>query len=109
MHIFGEGTPICIVFSVFFKLEVSILKFGLIVAPLSQKGAVCADTVVGQGNTAAWKMCGLDRNTSLTVFFDVSPSERSSQPGHQNPHLYIQFVTRYLPFCCLWCKNGSIY
>ncbi|CAO2147389.1 unnamed protein product [Urochloa humidicola] len=62
---------------------------------LEKKGALCADTVVGQGNTTAWKMCGLDRNTSLTVFFDVSPSERSSQPGHQNPHLYIQFVTSY--------------
>lgn len=75
----------------------------------SQKGALCADTVVGQGNTTAWKMCGLDRNTSLTVFFDVSPSERSSQPGHQNPHLYIQFVTRYFTlFFSLWCNNGSI-
>ncbi|KAF0895495.1 hypothetical protein E2562_013591 [Oryza meyeriana var. granulata] len=62
---------------------------------LEKKGALCADTVVGQGNTTAWKMCGLDRNTSLTVFFDVSPSERSSQPGHQNPDLYIQFVTSY--------------
>ncbi|KAL5204269.1 hypothetical protein ABZP36_009140 [Zizania latifolia] len=62
---------------------------------LEKKGALCADTVVGQGNTTAWKMCGLDRNTSLAVFFDVSPSERSSQPGHQNPHLYIQFVTSY--------------
>ena len=61
---------------------------------------MCADTVVGQGNTTAWKMCGLDRNTSLTVFFDVSPSERSSQPGHQNPHLYIQFVTRYFAILC---------
>jgi hypothetical protein len=69
---------------------------------LSQKGALCADTVVGQGNTTAWKMCGLDTNTSLTVFFDVSPSERSSQPGNQNPHLYIQFVTRYsITFCYL--------
>ncbi|KQJ88565.1 hypothetical protein BRADI_4g19570v3 [Brachypodium distachyon] len=62
---------------------------------LEKKGALCADTVVGQGNTTAWKMCGLDRNTSLTVFFDVSPSERSSQPGQQNPNLYIQFVTSY--------------
>ena len=53
-----------------------------------QKGALCADTVVGQGNSTAWKMCGLDRNTSFTVFFDVSPSERSSQPVHQNSDLY---------------------
>jgi len=42
MHIFGEGTPICIVFSVFFKLEVLILKFGLIFAP--HRKELCALT-----------------------------------------------------------------
>ncbi|XP_073013289.1 protein transport protein SEC23 E-like [Typha latifolia] len=62
---------------------------------LEKKGALCADTVVGQGNTTSWKMCGLDRTTSLTVFFDIAPSERSSQPGHPNPNLYIQFITNY--------------
>jgi hypothetical protein len=53
-------------------------------------------------------MCGLDKNTSLTVFFDISPSERSSQPGQQNPHLYIQFVTRYFLLLSLsfkYCLN----
>ncbi|OAY75333.1 Protein transport protein SEC23 [Ananas comosus] len=62
---------------------------------LEKKGALCSDSVVGQGNTTAWKMCGLDRTTSLTVFFDISPSDRSSQPGYPNPNLYIQFVTNY--------------
>nr|CAD1824447.1 unnamed protein product [Ananas comosus var. bracteatus] len=36
---------------------------------LEKKGALCSDSIVGQGNTTAWKMCGLDRTTSLTVFF----------------------------------------
>ncbi|CAL9769614.1 unnamed protein product [Musa acuminata subsp. burmannicoides] len=62
---------------------------------LEKKGAVCADTVVGQGNTTSWKMCGLDRSTCLTVFFDISPSERSNQPGIPNPQLYVQFLTNY--------------
>ncbi|XP_010908064.2 protein transport protein SEC23 E [Elaeis guineensis] len=62
---------------------------------LEKKGALCADTVVGQGNTTSWRMCGLDRSTCLTVFFDISPSERSSQPGIPNPQLYIQFLTNY--------------
>ncbi|XP_065030480.1 protein transport protein SEC23 B-like [Musa acuminata AAA Group] len=62
---------------------------------MEKKGALCADTIVGQGNTTSWKMCGLDRSTCLTVFFDISPSERSSQPGIPNPQLYIQFLTNY--------------
>ncbi|KAL0924373.1 hypothetical protein M5K25_005195 [Dendrobium thyrsiflorum] len=62
---------------------------------LEKKGAFCSDTVIGQGNTTAWKICGLDRSTCLTVFFDISPSERSSQSGIPNPQLYIQFLTNY--------------
>ncbi|RWW40242.1 hypothetical protein BHE74_00054362 [Ensete ventricosum] len=62
---------------------------------LDKKGSLCADSVVGQGNTTSWKMCGLDRTTCLTVFFDISPSERSSQPGIPNPQLYIQFLMHY--------------
>ncbi|KAG6495251.1 hypothetical protein ZIOFF_043045 [Zingiber officinale] len=62
---------------------------------LDKKGALCADTIVGQGNTISWKMCGLDRTTCLTVFFDISPSERSGQQGIPNPQLYIQFLTNY--------------
>lgn len=61
---------------------------------LEKKGVLCADTVVGQGNTTSWKMCGLDRSTCLTVFFDVSPSEKN-QSATPNPQLYIQFVTNY--------------
>ncbi|KAF5192894.1 transport protein SEC23 [Thalictrum thalictroides] len=62
---------------------------------LEKKGPSCADTVIGQGNTTAWKMCGLDKNTCLTVFFDISPSERSNPPGTSQPQLYLQFVTNY--------------
>lgn len=65
-------------------------------ASLEKKGPSCADTVIGQGNTTSWKMCGLDKNTSLTVFFDIAPSERSNaalQAGNQQ--FYIQFQTHY--------------
>ncbi|GER34123.1 protein transport protein sec23 [Striga asiatica] len=61
---------------------------------LEKKGPAVANTVIGQGNTTAWKMCGLDRSTCLTVFFDVSSSEKSDAAG-PNPHLYIQFLTSY--------------
>ncbi|KAL7105980.1 hypothetical protein ACP275_07G082400 [Erythranthe tilingii] len=61
---------------------------------LEKKGPAVANTVIGQGNTTAWKMCGLDRSTCLTIFFDVSSSEKSD-PAGPNPQLYIQFLTSY--------------
>lgn len=83
-----------------------------------QKGALCADTVIGQGSTTSWKMCGLDSSTSLTVFFDISPSERSNQQGITNQQLYIQFTTRFCStcsyavfmhyVCCIWKSDSRI-
>ncbi|KAL9408851.1 hypothetical protein AB3S75_047271 [Citrus x aurantiifolia] len=62
---------------------------------LEKKGPSVSDTVVGEGNTTAWKMCGLDKSTCLTVFFDLSSSERSNTPGTINPQLYLQFLTSF--------------
>ncbi|KAJ6299004.1 hypothetical protein OIU76_020055 [Salix suchowensis] len=62
---------------------------------MEKKGPSVADTVIGEGNTTAWKMCGLDKSTCLTVFFDLSSSEKSSNPGAVNPQLYLQFLTTY--------------
>ncbi|OAY51240.1 protein transport protein SEC23 [Manihot esculenta] len=62
---------------------------------MEKKGPNVADTVLGEGNTTAWKTCGLDRSTCLTVLFDLSSSERSNSPGTVNPQLYIQFLTSY--------------
>lgn len=59
-----------------------------------QKGPAVANTVIGQGNTTAWKMCGLDKSTCLTVFFDVSSSEKSDPAGQSPQFLYLQFLTR---------------
>ncbi|GAV58984.1 Gelsolin domain-containing protein/zf-Sec23_Sec24 domain-containing protein/Sec23_trunk domain-containing protein/Sec23_helical domain-containing protein/Sec23_BS domain-containing protein [Cephalotus follicularis] len=62
---------------------------------LEKKGPNVADTVYGEGNSVAWKMCGLEKSTCLTVFFDLSPSERSNTPGTMNQQLYLQFLTSY--------------
>ncbi|PON55724.1 Sec23/Sec [Parasponia andersonii] len=62
---------------------------------LEKKGPAVADTTIGEGNTTEWKMCGLDKSTCLTVFFDLSSSDRSNTPGAVNPQLYLQFLTRY--------------
>ncbi|KAJ0806758.1 putative protein transport protein Sec23 [Helianthus annuus] len=63
---------------------------------LEKKGPAVASTVIGQGNTTAWKLCGLDKNTCLTVFFDISSSDKSDASGNVNPQLFIQTVTSYL-------------
>jgi len=65
-----------------------------------QKGPNVADTVIGEGNTSAWKLCGLDKSTCLTVFFDLS-STGSTAPGALNQQLYLQFITRYSCSFCL--------
>lgn len=62
---------------------------------LEKKGPAVADTSIGEGNTTAWKMCGLDKSTCLTVFFDLSSSDQSNAPGTVNPQLYLQFLTSF--------------
>lgn len=62
---------------------------------LEKKGVAVADTVIGQGNTTAWKLCSLDKNTCLTVYFDIASSDRSNAPGTLNPELYLQFLTSF--------------
>ncbi|KVI00365.1 Gelsolin domain-containing protein [Cynara cardunculus var. scolymus] len=61
---------------------------------LDKKGPSVASTTIGQGNTTAWKLCGLDKDTCLTVFFDISSSDKDPS-GNLNPQLYIQTVTSY--------------
>ncbi|XP_047314021.1 protein transport protein SEC23-like [Impatiens glandulifera] len=63
---------------------------------LDKKGPAVSNTVIGQGNTTSWKLCGLDRSTCLTVFFDVCASEKPDPSGNVNPMLYIQILTSYL-------------
>lgn len=63
---------------------------------LEKKSPLSADTVIGQGNTSAWKMCGLDKKTSLCFVYDISrkvgPDSIAQQTSNQ---LYFQYVTYY--------------
>ncbi|KAI3890163.1 hypothetical protein MKW92_037134 [Papaver armeniacum] len=83
------------------NLEISCskeIKIQGIIGPctsLDKKGPAVSDTVIGQGNTTSWKICGLDKTTCFTVFFDVSPTDRSNPQGTANPQLYLQFLTSY--------------
>lgn len=66
-------------------------------ASLEKKGPLCSDTVVGQGNTSAWKMCGLDKATTLCLIFEIakkdSPDATAQQPSSYQ--FYFQFLTYY--------------
>ncbi|XAR48819.1 hypothetical protein NMG60_11031775 [Bertholletia excelsa] len=43
-------------------------------------------------------MCGLDRSTCLTVFFDISSSEKPDPSGNSNQLLYIQILKGVLHY-----------
>lgn len=66
-------------------------------ASLEKKGPLCSDTVIGQGNTSAWKMCGLDKKTSLCIIFEIArkdgPDAAVGQAGTNQ--FYFQFLTYY--------------
>ncbi|KAF7825945.1 protein transport protein SEC23 [Senna tora] len=65
-------------------------------ASLEKKGPLCSDVVVGQGGTSAWKMCGLDKSTSLCLFFDVVRKESPDATIQSaNNQFYFQFMTYY--------------
>ncbi|CAO2211223.1 unnamed protein product [Urochloa humidicola] len=63
---------------------------------MEKKSPLSSDTVVGQGNTSAWKMCGLDRKTSLCLVFDIAKKDGSDSIGQSaNNQFYFQFLTYY--------------
>ncbi|XP_016466434.1 protein transport protein SEC23 C isoform X1 [Nicotiana tabacum] len=65
-------------------------------ASLAKKGPLCSEVVVGQGNTTAWKMCGLDKTTSLCLIFEVAKKENPDAIAQSaNPQFYFQFLTYY--------------
>ncbi|PWA92237.1 sec23/Sec24 protein transport family protein [Artemisia annua] len=55
------------------------------------KGPAVASTVIGPGNTTAWKLCGLDKDARR--FSSISHQVKSQM--HVNQQLYIQTVMSY--------------
>ncbi|CAH9147874.1 unnamed protein product [Cuscuta epithymum] len=65
-------------------------------ASLEKKGPLCSETVIGQGNTTAWKMCGLDKTTSLCLLFEISKKENPDAIAQSaNTQFFFQFLTYY--------------
>jgi protein transport protein SEC23 len=65
-------------------------------ASLEKKSPLSSDTVIGQGNTSAWKMCGLDKKTSLCLVYDIAKKDGSNTIGQAaSNQFYFQFLTYY--------------
>ncbi|KAI8545608.1 hypothetical protein RHMOL_Rhmol07G0052800 [Rhododendron molle] len=65
-------------------------------ASLEKKGPLSSETVIGQGNTTAWKMCGLDKATSLCLVFEmVKKDSPEAIDQSANSQFYFQFLTYY--------------
>uniref|UniRef100_A0A0D9X8U7 Protein transport protein SEC23 n=1 Tax=Leersia perrieri TaxID=77586 RepID=A0A0D9X8U7_9ORYZ len=63
---------------------------------LEKKSPLSSDTVVGQGGTTAWKMCGLDRKTSICLVFDIAKKDGSDAISQSTSNqFYFQFLTYY--------------
>ncbi|XVF41273.1 hypothetical protein PTKIN_Ptkin01aG0267500 [Pterospermum kingtungense] len=65
-------------------------------ASLEKKGPLCSDTIIGQGSTGAWKMCGLDQATSLCLIFEIVKKEMPDATVQSSSNqFYFQFLTYY--------------
>ncbi|XP_058743453.1 protein transport protein SEC23 C-like isoform X2 [Vicia villosa] len=65
-------------------------------ASLEKKSPLCSDAVIDQGGTSAWKMCGLDKSTSLCLFFDIVRKETPNATMQSTSNqFYFQILTYY--------------
>lgn len=62
-------------------------------ASLNKQSQYVGETDVGMGGTSAWKICSLDKSTTLSVIFEVVNQHNNPIPAGQ--FLVLQFVTRY--------------
>lgn len=60
---------------------------------MDRKGSNVSETEIGVGGTCAWKLCGLDPQTTLAVFFEIV--NQHTAPVPQGGRGCIQFITQY--------------
>ncbi|XP_030069953.1 protein transport protein Sec23A [Microcaecilia unicolor] len=60
---------------------------------LNAKGPCVSENEIGTGGTCQWKICGLNPNTTLAVYFEVVNQHNAPIP--QGGRGAIQFVTQY--------------
>jgi len=62
-------------------------------ASLNRKSTSVAETEIGIGNTSAWRICGLDLNSTVAFYFEVVNQHSNPIPPGQKG--LIQFLTSY--------------
>ncbi|XP_076833603.1 protein transport protein Sec23A [Brachyhypopomus gauderio] len=60
---------------------------------LNAKGPCVSENEIGTGGTSQWKICGLDPNTTLAIYFEVVNQHNAPIP--QGGRGAVQFVTQY--------------
>uniref|UniRef100_A0A3B1J7A1 Protein transport protein SEC23 n=1 Tax=Astyanax mexicanus TaxID=7994 RepID=A0A3B1J7A1_ASTMX len=60
---------------------------------LNAKGPCVSENEIGTGGTCQWKICGLDPNTTLAIYFEVVNQHNAPIP--QGGRGAIQYVTQY--------------
>ncbi|CAB1335456.1 unnamed protein product [Coregonus sp. 'balchen'] len=60
---------------------------------LNAKGPCVSENEIGTGGTSQWKICGLDHNTTLAVYFEVVNQHNAPIP--QGGRGGVQYVTQY--------------
>ena len=63
-------------------------------ATMGKGGPTVSDSQVGIGGTSQWYMGGIDPNTTMAFFFDVTNTTTAPMPPHKRR--YFQFLTTYL-------------
>ena len=61
---------------------------------LGKKSNNVAETEIGQGNTNAWSIGGLDEDTTVALYFEVT-NQANSQPVQQGQQRHLQLLTSY--------------
>ena len=62
-------------------------------ASLGKRSPNVAETEIGQGNTNAWAVPGLDEDTTLALYFEVA--NQANAPVQQGQQRYLQLQTSY--------------
>lgn len=56
--------------------------------------SVSQEMEVGIGNTCAWRLCGLDEQTTIAAYFEIVNPHNN--PLREDQYRYVQFITKYV-------------
>lgn len=65
------------------------------VVSLDRKSSCIAESEIGVGNTCAWKIGGMDHNTTVALYFEMANQQQPQQQQQENRQAYLQVATKY--------------